>query len=334
MKVAILTPTFSHFSGIDRVAEAQAEDFVKKGHEVTVITFKSTIEPKGYEIKVIGMPEKAFWQRLYRLFFFIDTKKINEGVKLLEGYDTVVSHFYPMNLIAEKAKEKYGLKYIAFNHGIGFPHLFPNLLEKSYMQMFKHFSNGSMKKADKIYSVSKFLAKELKNETGLESMVAYNKIDKQKFHPHINGRNVRKKYGIHGEPIILFVGRLSPHKGVHLLIEAFKTIRENRGARLLIVGKPTFDDYYKRLKEMSDRYIIFAGFVDDDELPEYYAACNVYATASLWEGFDIPVVEAQACGKPVVAFDVCSHREVVKKGTLVKENDIEGFASAILRYIK
>ena len=64
MKVAILTPTFSHFSGIDRVVEGQAEDFAKKGHQVTVIAFESTIEPKGYELKLLGMPKNQFWQNL------------------------------------------------------------------------------------------------------------------------------------------------------------------------------------------------------------------------------------------------------------------------------
>ena len=72
----------------------------------------------------------------------------------------------------------------------------------------------------------------------------------------------------------------------------------------------------------------------DKELPYYYAACDLYVTASLWEGFNLPVAEAQACGKRAVAFDVCSHPEVVKNGILVKENDNEAFADAVISLLK
>jgi glycosyltransferase involved in cell wall biosynthesis len=339
MKIALLTPTFSPFSGIDRVVESQAESFARQGHEVTVFALEATMQPKGYEVVTLGMPGSPFWQRLYRLFMFLDIEKIGQAVRLLKGYDRVISHFYPMNIIAAKAKEKYGVKYIAFNYGIGFPHLFSNPLERVYMHLFRFFSNETMKEADDVFSISRFLQNELLEQTGIHSKLAdkvvYAKVDRKKFHPGVSGARIRKKHGLKGEPAILFVGRISPHKGVHLLIEAFRIVRQSRSnAKLLIVGKPTFDGYYRHLRAMSDRHVIFAGFVDDGELPEYYAACDVYATASLWEGFDIPVVEAQACGKPVVAFDVCSHREVVKKGRLVKEGDIAGFAKAIVASLK
>src|SRR3989344_1580365 len=334
MKVAILCPTFSHSSNVDRVVEQQAEEFVKKGHDVTIFTFESTVKPKGYKIVELGMPKGSAKQRLYRLFFFLDSKKIDQAVGMLKDYERVVSHFYPMHLIAEKAKKKFGIKFIAFNHGVGFPHLFKNPLERAYMKLFKKFYNKSIEYADDIFSVSEFLADELKAETGRDSKVAYNKVDSRKYHPGIDGSSVRKKYSIGKEPVVLFVGRLSPHKGIDLLIDAFKIVRQNRSnARLIIVGKPTFNKYHEKLKKMSGSEVIFAGFIDDDELPGYYAACDVYATASLWEGFDIPVVEAQACGKPVVAFDVCSHKEVVKNGKLVKAKDIDAFAKAILHYI-
>ena len=78
---------------------------------------------------------------------------------------------------------------------------------------------------------------------------------------------------------------------------------------------------------------IFTGFVPDEELPYYYGACDLYVTASLWEGFDMPAVEAQLCGKKVVAFDIGSHPEVVKKGKLVREGDVKGFAEAVVKVL-
>jgi 1,2-diacylglycerol 3-alpha-glucosyltransferase len=134
------------------------------------------------------------------------------------------------------------------------------------------------------------------------------------------------------------VGHISPNKGVHLLIGAFNLVSKKiPSARLVIVGKHHYSNYSRDLAKISDSSIIFVGDVLDDDLPSYYAACNVYATASHWEGFDMPLAEAQACGKPVVAFDIGSHPEVVKAGVpgkLVAEGDTNAMAEAILGFIK
>ena len=90
------------------------------------------------------------------------------------------------------------------------------------------------------------------------------------------------------------------------------------------------------LNKISNDSVIFTGPVPDEEVPYYYAACDVYATASIWEGFDMPVAEAQNCGKPVVAFDVGPHREVIKSGKLgklVPTKDTKAMATAILNFI-
>ena len=137
------------------------------------------------------------------------------------------------------------------------------------------------------------------------------------------------------EKLLLFVGRLSPHKNVHTLLKIFDLVNEkSQNVKLLIIGRQTFPGYIKKLKKMANKKVIFRGFVDDKELPYYYAASDLYVTASLWEGFNLPAAEAQACGKKVVAFDIGSHPEVVKKGILVKKDDIKGFANVVIRLLK
>lgn len=131
--------------------------------------------------------------------------------------------------------------------------------------------------------------------------------------------------------MILFIGRISPHKGVDLLIKSFHILLERiPNAKLLIVGKHTFGAYSKRLKDIAGPSVIFTGFVSDNDLPEYYGACDAYATASLWEGFDMPLVEAQACGKPAVAFDIGPHKELIDdRGILVPPKNILQFSKAL-----
>ena len=335
MKIAILTPTFSHYSGIDKVVQLQAEDYAKKGNKVTVFALEAEIKPKNYNLEVLGMPKSLFLQRIYRLLFFLDYEKIKNAADKLKGYDVAISHFYPMNLIASYARKKYNVRYVYHNHGIGFSRLFKNPLEKLYLKLFGFFNRLSLKNSDEAVSISKFMQKELKKETGLESKVVYNKIDKR-FKKSINGKKIRNALKIKdNERLLLFVGRLSPHKNVHALLRIFSIVNKKMpNAKLLIIGRPTFRNYYKKLKKLANKNVIFKEFAGSDELPYYYAACDLYVTASLWEGFNLPAAEAQACGKKVIAFNVCSHPEIVKKGILVKKKDIYSFAEAILKILK
>ena len=205
------------------------------------------------------------------------------------------------------------------------------------MKLYQFLWERSISNADSAIAVSNFLKERLKVKYNLDSQVVYNKIDSSVFHPGLDSSSIRSKYGLNEAPAILFVGTLYPHKGVHLLIEAFNIVkRAIPEAKLLIVGKAIYSYYLKLLKSKAGESTIFAGYVKDEELPYYYAACDVYATASLHENFDIPVVEAQACGKPVVAFNLCSHPEVIRQnitGFLVKPQDCEQLAEAIIRIL-
>ena len=333
-KIAILTPTFNHYSGIDRVVQLQAEDYIKKGHDITIIALEAKIKADNYEIIELGMPKNPLLQRLYRLFFFLDLKKLNY-YKKLKNYDVIISHFYPMNWLAYIAKKHYKIKYIYHDHGINTTGLINSLPQKIYMQLFLFLNNLTLKNVDEAFSVSKYLKTQLKKESGIDSKVVYNRIDKKRFNKNIKGDKIIKKYNLKNKKVLLYVGRIAPHKGIHLLLSSFNIIKKQiPNSKLIIVGKPTFNSYFKKLKKIANKDVIFTGFVEDEELPYYYAASNIYTTTSLWEGFNLPAIEAQACNKPVVAFSIGSHPEIVKKGALVKERDIEGFANAVIKLLK
>lgn len=338
MRIALLTPTFSRFSGIDRLVEQKAEELAAKGHKVTVFALAADMKPKTAGLVVMGMPKNAFLERIYRLLFFLDFAKVNRYAAAMKDYDTVISFFYPMNIIAAKAKKKYGKRYAYYNAGIADIKLF-GFLERQYLRLFRYLTNKTIRNADEAYSISDYLRRQLKKETGMDSTVEYVKIDTKRFGSNMDKKAVaavRKKYGIKGR-MLLYVGRISPHKGIHLLLRAFEIIkRQVPGTQLIIVGKHTFGTYSKELKSEAEKLqdVAFAGYVADEELPHYYGACDLYVTASLWEGFDIPAVEAQACGKKVVAFDVGSHKEVVKSGVLVEPGNVQRFAEATIKMLK
>ena len=62
-KIAILTPTFSHYSGIDRVVEQQAKDYAGQGNQVVVFALEAAMKPLGFGLEVLGMPKSLFLQR-------------------------------------------------------------------------------------------------------------------------------------------------------------------------------------------------------------------------------------------------------------------------------
>jgi glycosyltransferase involved in cell wall biosynthesis len=334
-KIALLVPNFAAYSGDARVVELQARDLRDLKKEVNIITFHQEID-LNLPVIEIGMPKSLFWQRIYRLIFPVDLIKINHIVKDLKEYDLIISHLYPMNWLAHLAKKRYDIKYIYWYHGVPEPALYPKLYERIYLKLFIYLTGLTAKNADRIFSVSQYARCELHDYTNLNSGVVYNKVNLSRFSNDIDGSPIRSKYSIDNSPVILNVGRVCPQKGAHLLIQAFDIVRkEIPDAKLIIVGKHSYAYYTDRIKNMCDESVVFADYVSDSDLPLYYASCDVYATCSLWETFNIPIAEAQACGKSVVAFDIGPHSEIVNSnGVLVERENIEKFAEACVMKIK
>jgi 1,2-diacylglycerol 3-alpha-glucosyltransferase len=330
MNIAILVPNFTKSSGDARVAERQASTLAQEGHRVAVFALSADIEPQHVDLFILGMPGHLLWQRFYRLLFPLDVVKTLRWLARLKNFDLIIAHLYPMTWLAYWARRLHGVRYTFWNHGTGASALFSSFYERIYAKMYKLMTRLTTANAERVVSVSQYLSDEFKRETGRDSEVIYNTIDTQRFRPGLDSRRIRQKHHLGGNPVVLSVGRLSPPKGFHLLIEAFNSARQKiPEAKLVIVGRLTYDSYSQRLKRMSDNSVIFAGAVSDEELPYYYASCDVYATCTLWEGYNLPIVEAQACGKPVIAFNLGPHPEVIDgKGVLVEPGDIEVFARA------
>ncbi|NTU83748.1 MAG: glycosyltransferase family 4 protein, partial [Chloroflexales bacterium] len=123
---------------------------------------------------------------------------------------------------------------------------------------------------------------------------------------------VVERLGLAGKHVLLYVGRMARNKGVHELVEAMPAIvARHPDTALLLVGDDQLPAYRAYADEVRARaaalgvagQVIFAGQVDAATLEGCYRACAVFVTASVHEGFCMPVVEAMARGRPVVAAD-------------------------------
>lgn len=336
MKVAILVPNFVEFDGSARVAKFQAEELAQQGNEVAVFALAASMKPQGCALFVMGMPQSLFWQRIYRLLFPLDVLKVLGWLPRLKHFDEVIVHLYPLTWLACLAKRFYKVRYTFWYHGIMDPYFFPYLHERLYIRLQIFLTRLTVKNADRAVAVSKYAQEELKRYTGLNGEVVYNRVDLSKFHPGLNGTHVRGNYKLGNAPVMLFVGALRPVKGIHLLIQAFNLVKGKMpDARLVIVGSWDYPYYLEELKRLGGDSVIFAGVVPHDDLPYYYAMCDIYATCSLWETYNLPLVEAQLCGKPTVAFNIGPHQEVIhEKGVLVETGNAEKFAQACIQKLE
>jgi len=148
-------------------------------------------------------------------------------------------------------------------------------------------------------------------------------VDPTLFTPQIDGTRVRRKFGLEDKRIVLTVARLGAIKGHDRIIRALPAVvKEAPNVVYLIAGD---GPERPRLEQLVDEcgtrdHVVFAGYVPDEELPEYYAACDVFAMTSIQvpnqdvEGFGIVYLEASACGKPVIGSRTGGVAEAVADG--------------------
>lgn len=141
-----------------------------------------------------------------------------------------------------------------------------------------------------------------------------------------------------GKINILFVGRLERRKGLAYLLNACANIKRSfPNFRLIVVGPGTVLRlrYEKLVEDMSlTNNVVFTGFVSSAELPSYYRSADIFcAPATGGESFGIVLLEAMACGKPIVATNIQGYASVLAngdEGLLVPPRDEESLADALL----
>jgi len=331
MKIAILAPTLRK-QDYDFQIKRYLKEFTKESDEITIFALDADISFDNARLCIIGMPKNLLFQRIYRLTFPLDFIKTLMWLPKLRKFDLIISHLYPMNWLAFLSKKLYKIEYIYWYHGIPSLQYYPKLYEKFYLKLFLFLTKITVQNVDQAFAISKFAQKELKKYTGLDSKLIYCTVDKKKFNKNINGSIIRDKLSLDNNQVILNVARITPLKGAHLLIESFKIIKQKLpNVKLVIVGEHTHSYYTQKLIENSDDSVIFTGPISNEVIPLYYAMCDIYATCTVWETFNVPIAEAQACGRPVVAFNIGPHPEVIdENGILVEEGNVEEFAKACI----
>lgn len=194
---------------------------------------------------------------------------------------------------------------------------FPYLFAKKDLYQLTNWTRASVRKAKKIFTISKSSRNDIIETYGLGSenvVVTYPGIreDAGLKIKDLSMQELSKKFGIKGK-YILFVGTLQPRKNIEKLVEAFSLIINHKSSvgdlSLVIVGKKGW--LYEPILVSPAKYgveekVKFLDFVENEDLPSLYRNALCFVLPSLYEGFGLPVLEAMKHGCPVITSNVSS----------------------------
>jgi glycosyltransferase involved in cell wall biosynthesis len=212
-----------------------------------------------------------------------------------------------------------------------------------------HFTRRVLKGAGRILAVSNFTKSEVENVFGIPSSrieVVYNAIDERFLHGHASDadRQILAERYLIKYPFLLYAGRISPHKNLVRIIEAFSALKaelekEERfpDLKLIIIG----DELSKHpdlrrtvIRSGVQNDVRFLGFIPIEMLRVFYDAAKIFVFPSLYEGFGLPPLEAMAHGTPVVTSNTSSLPEVVgNAAVLVNPENVFEIMRALLHLL-
>jgi glycosyltransferase involved in cell wall biosynthesis len=341
-KVIFVVPSLKG-GGAEKVAATLLDSLQKTDDDiklVLVLFSKKTKEALGHniDVKYLGVHARGnicytitkFFKVIYRL-----TKIIKEEspycILSFMDYSNVVSII--CNWLSGKKN-----RVIISVHNIPIVQMrecSPNFWERIMGLLIKVFYN----KADSIIAVSKHVGDDLVKNSRINKKLIHiikNPIDIDRVN-HLSNKDVAEEFFNEDAPIILGVGRLSKEKGFKYLLKAFSLLREKSNARLVILGEGKEE---ANLKELSinlgiDKKVFFLGFKDNPY--KYMKRSTIFVLPSLYESFGLVMIEAMACGIPVIATnsyvgieDIIEHE---KNGLIIPVADENALAESILRLL-
>ncbi|WP_394326078.1 glycosyltransferase family 4 protein [Methanosarcina horonobensis] len=232
-KIAICISIFSRYEGASRSAENQAKELSERGYSVTIFTFFSNISSDDFKINIIKpvIPiNDNFLNLIYRGLFPFNVIDLVRFIPKFKDFDFIIIHHNTFSILSYFAQKIYGTKVIFYNHHIadGFESNKEFFFKNIYLKCVTPIHWNIIRQFDQVVSVSLYSKNCLFQKTCLESVVIYNRIDYNRFSNNLDKNIVRERYRIFDSPLILFVGRVLPHKGVHILIDAFKIVKKTK----------------------------------------------------------------------------------------------------------
>ena len=325
MKIAMVGQFPPHVGGVGVHIHTLSKKLVEEGHEVYVITYPHK-EIKDIDgIHVIGTRGLNI-PGVRGLMFKKNAKKALENLLEKEDIDIIHGHYlFPAGAAAVEVGNAHNIKTYVTAHGSDMFELYKT------QPLMRSTIRNVLKDADGVFAVSNALKHEIV-ATGVvgiadKTKISWNSVDIDKFSPKEDD-SFKKEFNLEDKPIVLFVGNLIKRKNVDSLLEAKKIAHSDY--YLVIVGDgPLSKKLKKKVDEENIRDVIFTGARKDVE--NIIPCCDFLILPSFSESFGLVLIEALACGKPVIGSDVGGITEIINDdvGLFINPNKVSSIAKAI-----
>jgi D-inositol-3-phosphate glycosyltransferase len=255
------------------------------------------------------------------------------------SYDLVFSHYWLSGLVARKLQECWHVPHAIMFHtlgavknAIGIGEFDPALRIAAEKELIENCQCVIAPTEKGKTEIERYYGAAQKN-----ICVVPCGVNMELFQP-VSQNLARRKLGLTGEKILLFVGRLDPLKGADRLVDAVPYLRDFKNLQLVMIGgdessRGEIEKLQKRCFELgiADQ-VSFRGTVKQPELPVFYSAADVCVVPSYYESFGLVALESLSCGTPVVAADIGDVKNIIipgKTGCVVSNNEPQNLACGI-----
>jgi glycosyltransferase involved in cell wall biosynthesis len=347
MKILMVAPYFYPawaYGGIPRVVYELSQELTRRGHEVTVYTTDvldrdHRCQESGKRTKVDGVTVVYFRNASNRLAYdyqiFLPLGMRRTVRETITQFDVIHMHGHRnfLNNIVHHYAVRHRIPYVFSGHGT-----VPIIERRQWAKRIFDIFLGSiiLKDAALFIAVSRHEVEQYGNmKIDANSIkTIYNGIDISGCDKTASGSGFKERYGIREARMVLYLGKLTPRKGIDVLVKAFAELGLE-DARLVIAGN---DMGYQGqieaiIRERSlSKKVIFTGLLVGKEKQEAYRDADVLVYPAVHEIFGLVPFEAILCGTPVIVTDDCGCGEIIGReqiGFVTRYNDVQNLRDTI-----
>ena len=332
MKIALVSPyDIAYAGGVTSHITHLYEHFVEAGHEVKIIA------PSSQPQETLGIPDVIVCGRPVSVPASGSVARITLSLRLSSSVKAILNdEQFDVVHLQEPLMPMLPLTFLRFSNAVNVG-TFHAHRDSSIAYLYaRRLLKRWFRRLDGKISVSRPAMQFVSSYFPGYYNIITNGIDLDHFHPEVEPLPEFND----GKFNILFVGRFEKRKGLRYLVRAFARLKEEMpNTRLIIVGPDggLRAGYEKSIKRAGLQDVVFAGFVSYDELPRYYRSAHIFCSpATGQESQGIVLLEALACGTPVVASNIEGFASVIthgEEGMLVTPKDEEKLALSLVHLL-
>jgi D-inositol-3-phosphate glycosyltransferase len=351
MKIALIMHELLVEGGGERQCVSLARALARQGHNVTLYTSAYNPEccfPQVCREVTVKDMGRGLFPRLRKprvLRGYLDMLSMQRKVK--ERHDVWNPHHWPAEWGAVRLKKKLGGVVVWMCNDVPNFHekaqgsASPGLLSRLMYRLDYLYDRAQTSKIDLTLFLSRWAESEFKAIYPARTQVVRSGADPERFRPGGDRRKIRSRFGYTEQDfVVLWLGIVMPHRRLQDAIEAVGRLKkQGSNMRLLLAGSgQSFPEYFAALQKLSrdlgvEREVTFAGKVPDDEMRDFYCACDAFLFPNENQTWGLAVLEAMACGCPVLVSRGAAVHEVLTDGQdafLFPARDPEALAEKML----